>query len=613
MAYTLYGVSSTKTYYAMAANHNRYGVNWDTSLDDLQIELECIRQGGRWKGKHGEYGLGLFHHYRQAKRCCWPDDDCTRWSDLNWKTMAENEITVLLGPGDSGKSWDMGGFALIDWWAFPEQTLWLISSTEYRGAELRIWGVIKELYNRAIERYEWLPGRILESMHAITSESIDDDQRKARSLKKGLIFVPCKKGPNHVGLSAFVGAKSPRLRHCGDEAQFFDRSFLDAYTNWYGKRDFKGVLAGNPLETTDALCTAAEPVEGWDNFTDTEKTQTWRSAWFNAAVVALDGRDTPNNDFPQDDGPRYHYLLGRKKMDAVATTHGRDSWQWFNQCVGKPKPGLVLRRVITREFCRLHGAHDTAFWQGSERTWIYGLDPAYGGGDRCVGGAIEFGTGLDGKPILKVHPPEIVPVSMKLNMPAEDQIAAYIKQRLLDLNIPVENCFYDSFGKGTLGFSFAQVFGGKTPRPVDFGQRPTPRPVRHDLWVEEEGVRRLKRCDEEYSKFVTELWFSVREVIMGNQMRELPKDVMDEGCMREYYLVAGNKTEVEPKEDMKERMGCSPDLFDWLCVCIEGARQRNFRIERIGGEAVAVERDDYLFKEAQEYKNDLARHRPVYA
>lgn len=595
----------------MANKTLRYGVLWDSSLDDLQIELEMIRVGGRKVLKSGNVaGEGLFQHYRNAKSCCWPEDDHTRWSDLIWKTLAENEISVILGPGDAGKSWDMGGFALIDWWAFPEQTLWMVSSTEYRGAELRIWGVIKELYNRAIDRYDWLPGRILESMHAITSEKIDDDQRKARSLKKGIIFVPVKKGANHVSLSAFVGAKSPRLRHAGDECQFFAKEFLDCYANWYGKRDFKGVLAGNPLSVDEALCTAAEPVEGWDNFIDTEKTQTWRSNWFNAAVVALDGRDTPNNDFPQDDGPRYHYLVGKKKLDAVASTHGKDSWQWFNQCVGKPKPGLVLRRVITREFCRIHGAHDVAFWQNTTRTWIYGLDPAYGGGDRCIGMPIEFGDGLEGHQILKVHPPEIVPISLNLNMPPEDQIANFVKTRLADLNIPVENCYYDSFGKGTLGFAFAQVFGQKTPRPVDFGQKPTNRPVRQDLFMEENGVRRLKRCDEHYSKYVSELWFCVREIIQGGQMRELPKSVMDEGCTREYYMVTGNKYEVEPKDDMKERMGYSPDEFDALAVCCEGARQRGFRIETIGREVSQAtgQRDDWLAKEQSEYRQSLKKH-----
>ena len=48
--------------------------------------------------------------------------------------------------------------------------------------------------------------------------------------------------------------------------------------------------------------------------------------------------------------------------------------------------------------------------------------------------------------------------------------------------------------------------------------------------------------------------------------------------------------EVEPKEDTIERMGVSPDLYDaYACGC-EGARQKGFRIERLG-ENVIVEQE----------------------
>lgn len=595
-----------------SAKRLKYSLEWDAKLDPLQIELEMIRMGGTKTLRSGEIaGVGLFQHYKNAQLLLWPEDDHHRWSDLMLKSMVEHDINIFLGAGDTGKTWSMARFALVDWWAFPDNTLWLVSSTEYRGAELRIWGVLKELYNRAIDAYDYLPGRVLEGMHAITSDSIDDDQRKARSLKRGLIFVPVKKGASHIGLSAFVGAKAPRLRHCGDECQFFDKTFLDCYTNFYGKKDFKGMMAGNPLGPDEALCTAAKPVGGWNKFVDSGKTQEWQSSFFNAWVVALDGRDSPNNDFSQERGPHYHYLIGNKKLDAVASTHGTDSWQWYNQCIGKPNMGLVLRRVISEDFCRIHGAHDVAFWAGTARTWIYGIDPAYGGGDRCVGGAIEFGEGLDGHQILKCHPSEIIPISLRINTPPEDQIARYVKDRLEELKIPVENCFYDSFGRGTLGFSFSEVFGQKTPRPVDFGQKPTKRPVRQDLYVEEDGQKRLKTCEEHYSKYVSELWFCVREIIQGGQMRELPKATMEEGCSREYYMVSGNKYEVEPKEDMKERMGYSPDLFDHLCVCCEGARQRGFKIETIGSDVKST-RTDFLAKEQEEYSRDLKRFLPVY-
>lgn len=50
---------------------------------------------------------------------------------------------------------------LTNYWADPERTLWLVSSTEMRGAELRIWGKIKELFNRARNIHPWLAGFLI--------------------------------------------------------------------------------------------------------------------------------------------------------------------------------------------------------------------------------------------------------------------------------------------------------------------------------------------------------------------------------------------------------------------------------------------------------------------
>lgn len=562
----------------------KYGMTWADTLDALRVELWMIRQSKEWLALRGRTH---FDHYKAAQQLMWPDDDHHRWSDQALHSMIDHEISIFMGCGASNKTYSMSRYLLTDWWAFPEETLWLISSTEYRGAELRIWGKVKELFNRAREKFPWLPGYPLESMKAITTQTIEDDvdiMKAARSLQRGLIVVPNKKGNVNVGLSPFVGVRVPRLRHAGDEVQMMTSGFLDAYSNWYGNSDFRGVMAGNPLDITDQLCMAAEPVEGWNSFEDTGKTQEWKAKFFGAHVIAFDGRDSPNFDYPDaETKPRFPYMIGPKKLKGIETTHGKDSWQWFSQCVGKPNKGLLLWRVITSAMCDKNFAFNQAVWRDGATTKIFALDPAYGGGDRCVCGQVEFGMDVDGLVILKVHPPEIVPIRLTMKEEPEEQIARHVRMRLTELKIPVENAFYDSFGKGTLGFYFAQVFGQSTPIPVDSGSQPTDRPVRFDLYVKEQnGQRRLKRCDEHYSKFISEMWFSCAECIQSKQVRELPRNVMEEGCMRIYKIVGGNRHEVEPKDDMKERIGRSPDLFDWFAVAVEGARQRGFQISRIG-------------------------------
>lgn len=562
----------------------KYNLHWKRGTDALDIEFYAIRQGGRWKQSDGQMrGEGLFHHYKEAQKLLWPEDDHHRWSDLTLRTILENDVTVLMGCSDSNKTYSMVRYGLTDWFAFPNNTLFIVSSTDVRGLELRIWGKMKELFNRARDRYPDLPGYVLEGMRSITPDAIDDRNERGRLLTKGLVCVPCVSNNHYVGLGKMVGIKQDRLRHLGDEVQHMKSSFLDAYTNWYGKPDFKGVMSGNPLDEYDPLGKAAEPPEGWKSKPVPTKTETWRSTFFNAAVVCLYGLDSPNFDYPKDEPTRYPYMIGHKKIEAVIKTHGRDSLHFSSQCEGVIKPGMVASRVITRELCRIHGAHDKVVWEGTTRTKLYACDPAYGGHDRCVGMPLEFGLNADERQVIKLHPWELIPVKAKAQETPEDQIAHYIKERTVELGIPTSNIFYDSFGKGTVGAAMARVFGFEVPVPVNSGDKTTERPVRYDLFVPDiHGGRRLKKCSEHYSKFVTEMWFSVRECIESNQLFELLEDVMMEGCMREYYVVSGNRIEVEPKDDMRERTERSPDLFDTLAVGLEGARQRGFKIERIG-------------------------------
>jgi hypothetical protein len=561
----------------------KYGLSWPDSAEPIQIELSLIRKGDAWLKQRGD---SLVFHHREAQTLVWPKDDHHRWSDLILQTYCEEEISVILGCSDSGKTYGMAKIILLDYWADPDNTLWLVSTTEGRGSELRIWGVIKDLFNAARERFDFLDGNPIDHLKTITTEEIDEDKREARSLRRGIIVIPCKSGGLTSGLAPYIGIKSPRLRHAGDEVAVMNEGFLNAYSNWFGKEDFKGIMAGNFMETDDPLGIASEPVEGWDSWVDTGKTQTWRTRFYNAQAIALDGRDSPNNDFPVAPGHRqkFPYLIGPKKLSGVAATSGTDSWQWFSQCVGKPAKGMDVWRVLTRDFCRLHHATEEIVWLGDPLTDLYSLDPAYGGGDLCVGRHLQMGLDLEKKQILLLHPPEIIPIKVNAEKDAEAQIAAFIHSRLRELNVPAKNCGYDSFGRGTLGFEFAKLFGNDCPVPIDSGMMPTARPVRFDLFVEDrEGKRRLKRCDEHYRKFITEMWFSIYEAIGSEQVRGLDAETLREGCSRKFRKNDDGRIELETKDDYKERhRGRSPDRCDNLAIGLEIARRRGFIIMRLG-------------------------------
>jgi hypothetical protein len=587
----------------------RYGMLWPRYLDSLQIEFKCIQKGGRWKDSKGkDCGAGLYQHYANMERLIWPEDDVHRWSTLCMQTLVENTITVLVGPADSNKTYIASKWGLMEYWVYPNDTLVLVSSTDTRGLELRVWGTIKDLFNRARARYEWLPGHPIDSLHTITTYNIDEERAKARVLKTGIICIPCLQNGRYVGVGKYHGIKQKRLRQISDESQLMSVSHLDAIPNYLGK-DYKAAFLGNPIDVTDPLGRIGEPQEGWPSVANITKTTTWRTRMHNGVCVNLVGTDSPNFDFPPEQPVRYPYLINWKKITAVEEFWGKDSLQFSSQCVGVMRPGLTSRRIITRQMCQDNFAFAKALWANTKQTRVYGIDAAYSGvgGDRCTAGWAEFGESLDGTQILRVNPIKIVPVSVITKKSPEDQIAEWVKIDAEAAGIPPENIFYDSTGRGTLGAAFAKLFGDRTPVPVEFGGKPSVRPVRHDLFVEEDNQKRHKRCDEHFLDFVSELWFSAAYIILCQQMRELPEEVMLEGCAREYGRGRNNKLFIESKHDKKarERMVRSPDLFDCLVTITEGARQRGFQIEKLGKSMVEQEPDDWFEREREQYRDML--------
>jgi hypothetical protein len=577
---------------------DRYGAKWPSDSSELLIEMACIKRGGRWKQGTAECGAGLPHHYERMRQLLWPWLDSHRWHCLCRDEILRNKVTVLMGPGSCGKTHEAACMYLMEYLCFPEETCVLVSSTDIRGLELRVWGELKMLHEKARERYDWLPGHLIDSKHAIATDDIEEDF--ARDLRKGIIGIPCIQNGRFIGLGKYSGIKQKRIRLVADEAQFMGGTFLSAFANLDKNEDFRAIVIGNPSDINDPLGKAAEPKDGWSSHMEPDKTEVWETRFMNGRCVNLIGTDSPNFDYPADQPTRFKYLISREKIANTASFFSKDSLEYYSQCIGAMKIGILNRRVISREMCRQFHAFEDVIWDGSGTVRIAALDAAYGG-DRCVLGHADFGKDIGGKVILSLYPPVIVPIRVNPEKIPEDQIADYVKDYCIRRSIAPENFFHDSTGRGSLGTALARVWSALC-NPVEFGGSPTKRPVSLDLYIfdKETNQRRLKRCDEHFSKFVTELWFSVRYTIEAGQMRNLPEDVVDDGVMREWDKVKGDKIEIESKTDMKERTGRSPDLFDWLAIIVEGARRRGFHVSKLALEESTAPSREWLRKLAEE-------------
>jgi hypothetical protein len=552
----------------------RYGLFWEELVHPVELEMEMIRNGGRWKTRQGkEVGEGLFFHFKRLQQLLDPEKDWHRWNELILKSFIENRFIALIGSASSGKTREAADFARMNYYVWFDQITVILTSTERDRLEERVWGEIKKGHKKAKAIYPLLPGHLIESRQRLITD-LKTAENEGRDVRNGMVGIPTKKGSTYVGISAFSGLKNKRVMLIGDELQFMNVSYIDSISNLNKNTEFKCIGIGNPKDISDALGKLAEPaaeIGGWDSGIDQSGgTKTWKTRFNNGIAVQLVGTDSPNMDVPEDVPPPYPYLITREAIASDIAFYGLDSIQYTMQNAGRFPRGEGSRRVITRQMCGKFHAMESPVWKDETRTRIGGVDAAYTGlgGDRTIFSEIQFGPDPNGKIILALITTMLVPVTSDNPEMPEHQIATFVMNECKTRNIPPENLFFDSSGRGSLALTFGQVWSPNVVG-IEFGGKPSERPVSAQITT--------KACDY-YSKKVSELWFNVRHVIMAGQFRGMTEEVMQEGIYKEWGTVGANKTEVETKKDTKLKSGRSTDLFDSLICAVEGARQRGFVI-----------------------------------
>lgn len=578
-----------------------YGVWWGQCADPASIELDCIKMGGKWPNKStGELaGEGNFHHYRRFQEIIWPDKVWQKgpfvntWAVKLLESWLEAQYLGIMGCASSGKSDGMASIVLADWYAFPDCTSTMVTSTDMKSLERRIWGYVKNYHRIAKSNRDWIPGHLIEGKQMIIQDAREEFS-EGRSYKNGICGAPCLRGNQFVGLAPLIGLHNKRVRLIADEANLTPRAYLDATSNLSKCQDFKMAAIGNPNETTNAhgvICEPSMELGGWESGIDQSPgTKTWKTRFPNGLCLQLPGEDSPNLQASEDEEVPFPFLITRKQMEDDAQIWGRNDWHFQMFTEAKMPRGQGSRRVITRQECEKFGATLEPFWRDSKITKIASLDAAYraAGGDRCVFTEIHFGRESESDSALM---PDSI-VSQKSNVPQGRQIMALIDQVVIPLDaglkadtpesqirkfcqnqceargIVPENFFLDSGMRTSLIQEMSRNWSVDI-QSVDCGAQPTEQRVSAEIDMP---------CSDYYKKLITQIWFSVRLVIIARQFRGLTKDVMWELCAREWKTSPGNKIEVESKIEMKEKTAKSPDLGDSLGLAVFGAMKRGFQI-----------------------------------
>lgn len=610
----------------------KYALWWQPNVPPASIELDMIRHGGKWqKKKDGEWaGEGLFFHYRRFQELTWPDKLWKRgpfvnhWAEKCLEVYLAHKYIGVMGCAASGKSDSFGGNGLTDWYAFPDCTTMLVSSTDLKSLELRIWGMVKRYHKAAKSLHDWLPGYLIEGKQMLILDP-RIEAADGRDFKNGIMAVACKKGTQYVGLGPLIGIHNKRVRLLADECNLMPRAFLDAAANLSKCEDFKLVGLGNPNETTNAhgvLCEPSMELGGWEGAIDqTPGTKTWPTKFPNGVCLQLPGSDSPNLKAPDEEAPPFPFLITRQQMRDDAQIWGIDDWHYTMMTEARMPRGQGSRRVLTRQTCLKFGAFEKALWRDTRITKIAFLDASYrgSGGDRCVFGELQFGQeaapGADAGEMLtnlmmqksgQTSTRQIASLIDLVTIPIsgekgadipEDQIVQFVMKECKARGIPPENFFYDAGMRTSLVQAFSRVWSNYT-NSIDFGAKPSEGAVSSEIQTS---------CRDYYSKFVTELWFSVRMAVESRQFRGMTEEACTEFCTREWKMVSGNRIEVETKEDMKLKCGRSPDLADAIAVGLYGARQKGFVIARLVAPEIRRGNGRGWKDEARERANKLHR------
>lgn len=589
-------------------------LRWNTT-DRFQIEAAMIRAGGKLVHSGREFGEGLAHHYKAAISALWPHFDWIPWSHLLIDGFSTEPEVAVLGPGSSGKTYTAAAFGLTMIWAWGADTTVMMSTTTKDSLDLRVWGSAMELIRKATQRRRQLdlpplPGKVVASKYRFTT-SESEDENLPEDKRDGIVGIACKVGDSWVGISNYVGLKNTRVVLIADEAHLMNQGFLDSIANLRNNPTFKLIALGNPKDPLDPLGKAAEPATedgGWDTYVPEKRTKTWRTR--NGGIaIQLCGLDSPNYRYGRGLNP-YKHLITPEAIDKNIKDYGEDSIQVAMMSYGiMPRTGAV-KRILDTLLCERHGAFTQPTWAASNKlTHVAFLDAAYSGigGDRCVLTHLVFGPNVAGIiQIAAAEPQVIVPIRPDLKLEPEAQIRIYCSKFCEDRSIPPENFGFDSTGRGTLGVEFARNWSASIV-PIEFGGMAS-----RDRLVSLDDPRPEY---EVYYNQVSAIWYSWRLTVLSGQFRNLPRPAVEEAQMRSWDIVKARGRggapliQVEPKDEMKKRLGRSPDLGDSVAGAVEIARRRGFNIA--GGFKVGVEArktPDWLAERKKRYRETMRRH-----
>lgn len=475
-------------------------------------------------------------------------------------TGAEYPHTALSGCGSSGKTDFVAVYGLVNWMCAPLDTLVLATSTDLKASRKRIWGSIVQYFQPLTHS---MPGKLVDSQGIIRT----DDGSGVFTDKNGIALIAGEKKKERDAIGKIIGAKNKRVFLLADELCELTPSIMEAaWSNLTTNPFFQVVACANFKSRYDPFGEFAEPKQGYDSINvETLEWETVRGGY----CLRFDGLKSPNILSGVDEYPIY----GSKQLAAQRKNMGENTASFWRMCRSFEAPIGVDNVLYSDSELAVGAGMAEPIWRGEVKS-LAAYDPSWtNGGDRFVLWTGKLG--VDGRTGRNTLYFDQFHVLFENVLKAKERTRAFqMADQVIDIcnkyGVESRNLGGDvTAGGGSQADVIEEVWGKKIHR-VDFSGSATERTV---------STNNPKTAKEMYWNRVSELWGVGAEFLKYGQLKGIKPEQAREMKARKYETIKGAdglKIKVEKKEDMKERVGFSPDIADSAFVLIDVARRLGF-------------------------------------
>lgn len=551
-----------------------YGVLADERLPQWRVELQAFLDAP-YPGS-----LTKYEHARNTIRLVYPEvaqpNSWNPWLERalqafcneKYAVRRRNSVTrtiVLTGCAAANKTFSSALYTVLWWLAAPFNSLAYFTSTSKPMIRRRSWPIIQRFCQGGICNAmtgEWVEfgANVVDSKTVVQAVKGDD--------KHSISALAVAQGETQKAVAKLSGQHAERILLVIDEAQGTPQAIFETIPNLRkGCRDLTIIIIENPISRLTCSGRASEPEGGWK--TVGEQTEQWVSKgvadWQleKAMVVRFDGAKSPNVLAGVDYWP---FLYTCADWEAANDGRRKGTLSYYIQDRGLSAPDGVGNTVFTEQLVERCEGYGQFIFLSRKRVIAF-LDPGFGG-DACVLQFAEIGDIEGGREGIQLTETIEIPIDIESAVEIERQVGKHVMNECKRRGVRPEDFGVYATGTGRgIHYAITEIWSPLIHR-VEEGGLPSELPASAD------DPRPSK---EVYDRKVTELWWTTREFLMAEQMKGFSVQAVTEFSKREYTYV-GRKYSIETKQDMKVKMGYSPDHADTVAGICEVARRQGFEL-----------------------------------